>query len=108
MSILILYLLNHSAVTEEQFNLLEVMPAAVCTLLSRCCTLQVCSVLHQQYAEFGGGVVQAFAGMLGPGAAEADQSLARRRTLLRLLAQLLLAGVSDEWAALVQVSRTCS
>lgn len=65
--------------------------------------LQVCSVLHQQYAEFGRGVVRAFGGALAAGAAEGEQSVVRRRTLLRLLAQLLLAGVSSEWAVLVQV-----
>ena len=70
--------------------------------------LQVCSVLHQQYAEFGRGVVCAFGAALVAGAAEGEQSVVRRRTLLRLLAQLLLAGVSNEWAVLVQVDKTMS
>jgi hypothetical protein len=62
-------------------------------------------MLHQQYAEFGRGVVRAFGAALAAGAAEGEQSVVRRRTLLRLLAQLLLAGVSNEWAVLVQVDK---
>lgn len=72
-------------------------------LQSRSATVpQVCSALHQQYAEFGVEAVRAFAGAMAA-APQNDTSLARRRTALRVLAQLLLAGVSEEWSLLIEV-----
>ncbi len=69
----------------------------------RPCLSQVCSALHQQYAEAGASVVRAFAAVLSAPPADSDRSVSRRRTVLRLLAQLLLAGVSSEWQLLTEV-----
>ncbi len=79
------------------------LQSSACDLQSRSATVpQVCSALHQQYAEFGVEVVRAFAGAMAA-APRNDTSLARRRTALRVLAQLLLVGVSEEWSLLIEV-----
>ena len=62
---------------------------------------QVCSALRQRYAEFGPALAAALPKLfLDDGA-----TLSRRRATLRLLAELLLAGVATDMSPLLGESR---
>eukprot|EP00887_Chlorella_sp_A99_P007640 scaffold20.g7640.t1 len=85
-----------AAVAEAPLKLKDV-PAAVA----------ICSMLHQRYAEFGGAVVGALTKACGTGKATEEErgAVARRRALLRLLLELLLAGLYSSHAALLGIVR---
>jgi regulator of nonsense transcripts 2 len=91
-----------AAVAEAPLKIRD-LPAAV----------QVCSALHQRYAEFAGEVVPALGRIVGggPGGAGGEEergSAARRRTTLRLLVELLSCGLYTAHAALLQLVRQLS
>ncbi|GMH39542.1 hypothetical protein BSKO_07440 [Bryopsis sp. KO-2023] len=69
--------------------------------------VEVCSTLHRRYAEFSPGIVDALskAYQLGPkGGPDDDKSTAvRKRSCIRLMVELYLAGVFDEISVLAKV-----
>ncbi|KAK9806738.1 hypothetical protein WJX72_000988 [[Myrmecia] bisecta] len=68
--------------------------------------LEVCSALHQRYAEFGSGLAAELARTLCAAIKDDEpSSLLKRRGSLKLLAELLLCGVHDDTAALLTVVR---
>lgn len=62
-----------------------------------CCLPQVCSVLHQRYAEFGPALAAALPKLF----IDDGTTLSRRRATLRLLTELMLAGVAADMSPLL-------
>uniref|UniRef100_A0A061R4F1 Regulator of nonsense transcripts 2 n=1 Tax=Tetraselmis sp. GSL018 TaxID=582737 RepID=A0A061R4F1_9CHLO len=67
--------------------------------------VQVCSVLHQRYAEFSGQLVSSLADLFGSDQKPLEENTAKRRTALRLLADLLYCGVHSEAELLLGIVR---
>ncbi|BDA48017.1 Regulator of nonsense transcripts 2 [Coccomyxa sp. Obi] len=67
--------------------------------------VEVISLLHQRYAEFSGELVAKLNDVFIPGAEDEKSGLARRRSALRLLCELLLVGVHHNTLPLVATVR---
>ena len=68
--------------------------------------LQVCSALHQRYADFAPALAASLPRALPEGGSVGHASLPRGRATLRLLAELLAAGVLTDLAPIMGAVRT--
>ena len=63
--------------------------------------MQVCSALHQRYADFAPALAASLPRATAQGGLVKTANLSRKRALLRLLAELLAAGIISDTAPLV-------
>lgn len=88
----------------KQNTRIQVQPAG---MSYPCCLLlgQVCSALHQRYADFGPAIGPALARVFSPAAKGGSEDGKRRRAALRLLTELIAAGVSSDASLLTGIMR---
>lgn len=65
----------------------------------------MCSALHQRYADFGPAIGPALARVFSPASKGGSEDGKRKRAALRLLTELIIAGVSSDASLLTGIMR---
>ena len=68
---------------------------------------QVCSALHQRYADFAPALAASLPQAIAQDGPVKSTNLSRKRAMLRLLAELLAAGILSDTAPLLGEFRSC-